>query len=681
MATILVVGDVMLDVTWVVSDHAAPLAQHHGDVPPRRRTRPELPSQRLGAAACTSAALCALGYKVHCLGAWNPDDDNLLRQLAATCGDLALYNAAGSLPAVTITKFRVFVERGGMAPRLGYRFDQDPPAAWRESLNTKWEDRGGLPGALPTGVDAIVVMDFDKGLVTPGLIGALCERYCDTPWFVDSKSPTIVQTLRCVTDAHNLHGFFVNRAELVQLARTLDGSASSPNHIPVGRAQQMPMRDEELDHAVCGALQILATHMDGSCVIAKLDSDGAAAVQNTRFFRSRPEFESRSTLRNAAGVSAGDIFIAQWVTDWLARGARSLGEQRSAETAGCLARARAAAEGWVRFAESFWVGRDSELPRPETYVSAGWRAVVEGAHEGVELAAHEVKDRLDRVFDARYILEQPALDVGIAKHVLNDMLLTDLNVRANVRRFTGEVLSYLDLERPARPLNCLVVAAPGSGKSFFARQLALQLDLDIHEVNASQTATKTDFLSAIADLTVSPRRVPLLMIDEVDSRIDGDYLYGLLLSPMWDGVVRVGPRRHDLPRRMVMLLVTSTQLDQDERQSDGRATPAKLEDFLSRLNGPRFTLPSPRPADRVLIAAVNLLHYHPSLLSVERGFFEMVMQSSAGAREIELFVSRLHASSDGVLRSGALAAARLPPSMDPLNWGSRDLISVKDSSR
>jgi len=196
-----------------------------------------------------------------------------------------------------------------------------------------------------------------------------------------------------------------------------------------------------------------------------------------------------------------------------------------------------------------------------------------------------------------------------------------------------------------RPLSYLISALPGSGKSFLVSELTRAVGGQFIEVNVSQMASVNDLQNAIADVAAiySDARRPVLFIDEADTRVGGEYAFGLLLSVVWESRVRVFPRTFQLPRRLVIVMVVSTALET-------LGTFPKGPDLRSRINGGELQLPEPQPLDRALLAGVALKRHQPGIVEVERGFFDMVAEARVSARDIESFVVRIRPSSNGLLR-------------------------------
>jgi bifunctional ADP-heptose synthase (sugar kinase/adenylyltransferase) len=187
---LIVVGDFMIDRSWVVNAGVPDTVQAHGDVKPMKRIKPSWNSDRLGGAGMTLTALQAMcqlkGYKavLHGIGIWSADDKELMERLArghapsASPGApvqlhrLETTSRTGCTPITTI-KSRFYSQIAEEQPQLIARYDQDP-----DDVEPKYgqEPLAGLQLPPAASVSAVLIADFNKGTVQPELIGALSRR-------------------------------------------------------------------------------------------------------------------------------------------------------------------------------------------------------------------------------------------------------------------------------------------------------------------------------------------------------------------------------------------------------------------------------------------------------------------------------------------------------------------------
>jgi hypothetical protein len=193
----------------------------------------------------------------------------------------------------------------------------------------------------------------------------------------------------------------------------------------------------------------------------------------------------------------------------------------------------------------------------------------------------------------------------------------------DIGRVTNEIYSYFTDATRTRPLNCLMLASPGSGKSHFIDCIAKKLShlrLVATTFNMASMASVADFARPLDEVrnTKVDDKVPLLFLDEFDATPNN---YSLLLPLLWDGALSIGPRHLKLGKVVIVLAGSSASLPSTLKQAKGMRsevqlsadTTQKLIDLFSRINGPVVNIPSlgrggegTRPMDKVVIA-VQLL--------------------------------------------------------------------------
>ena len=140
---------------------------------------------------------------------------------------------------------------------------------------------------------------------------------------------------------------------------------------------------------------------------------------------------------------------------------------------------------------------------------------------------------------------------------------------------------------PRHHFSCMMVARPGSGKTYLARQLAKTVGLRFLPFNITQMQSRTDILKCFDTITAAQsadRESRLLVfVDEVNADIDGSSVFGAFLAPLEEGAyVRDGHTFSIEPCAWIFADTT----DPRKSQKSGKDSPAKGSDFVSRLTLP-----------------------------------------------------------------------------------------------
>jgi hypothetical protein len=231
--------------------------------------------------------------------------------------------------------------------------------------------------------------------------------------------------------------------------------------------------------------------------------------------------------------------------------------------------------------------------------------------------------------------------VALSARLLGDYVNLDWQHRVDIISLINRIEGYANDKSRSRPLNMIMQAEPGSGKSHFIKCLAKNSRL-VGEVGAvtfnmagmQSVEDLTQPLDEVRNLKVLDK-MPILFLDEFDS---DPSKYALLLPLLWDGEVHVGHR--DLKTGKVVIILAASGASIDEAMKNAKsmqkAAPVegtKLVDLLSRINGGEFSIPEldvvaegrDRRTDKVCIA-VSLLkqRYGEKLETVPWSFLHFI---------------------------------------------------------
>lgn len=250
-----------------------------------------------------------------------------------------------------------------------------------------------------------------------------------------------------------------------------------------------------------------------------------------------------------------------------------------------------------------------------------------------ERYAKERKLVIEKIIDAQKPEAQIDLTSAITRSriVLGDYVTLDWKHRSQIVSLANRIQNYADDASRTRPLNIIMQAEPGSGKSHFIRCLAKspRLNSVVAAVtfNMSGMQNVDDLiqpLEAVRNLKVVDK-TPILFFDEFDS---DESNYALLLPLLWDGELHVGHR--DLKTGKIVIILAGSGQNIQKAMADAKAmqkpveATSKLADLLSRINGGEFSIPDldemvgdrDRRADKVCITAALLMDRFGSKLEI-----------------------------------------------------------------
>ena len=251
----------------------------------------------------------------------------------------------------------------------------------------------------------------------------------------------------------------------------------------------------------------------------------------------------------------------------------------------------------------------------------------------------------------------------MSQQLLAGYATLDLAHYVEIQALANAILAYSKDRSRRRPLNIVLHAEPGSGKSHFVKCLAKQLsDARVKEIvfNTSSMRGVEDLahpIDAVRDIKVSDQ-LPLLFLDEFDSKDDN---FAALLPLLWDGEVTVGSRLLQSGKMIVVLAGSGKRIDRVMRslrrmKGGTGTTDGKLKDLLTRINGGELTIPPldevrggrDRRVDKICLA-ISLLRnrFGRSLTTVPWALLRFIVETKFrhGARSVSTLVDQIGAPS------------------------------------
>ncbi|MBV9927406.1 MAG: ATP-binding protein [Acidobacteria bacterium] len=244
--------------------------------------------------------------------------------------------------------------------------------------------------------------------------------------------------------------------------------------------------------------------------------------------------------------------------------------------------------------------------------------------------------------------------------------------------FTRRIEEYAEDQKNSQPLNFVITASPGEGKSHFVECVAktknLKKRVEVVLFNMASMRGPDDLAAAVdgaRNVTVRGK-LPLLFLDEFDSKM-GEY-YPLLLPLLWDGRIALGDHRLEIGRAVIVLAGSSDEVTAAFQPAAGSNKPAdsdkpdtnkprknankprkdrsgnKLTDLVSRINGTHINIPSlndnesDRQVDKVCVAIALLRRkYGAKLRAVPTRLLRFIYDNDFehGVRSIRHLIERI----------------------------------------
>jgi hypothetical protein len=273
-----------------------------------------------------------------------------------------------------------------------------------------------------------------------------------------------------------------------------------------------------------------------------------------------------------------------------------------------------------------------------------------------------------------------ALAIQSSESLLPGYATLDEPHRAEISNLIRDISAYLNDTSRKRPLNCLMLATAGAGKSHFIRQLAGKMRAERVQAVTFNMATMNapddiaQPVDELRNLKVNDR-FPLLFLDEFDS---DPSRYASLLPLLWDGELHVGHRNLKLGKAVIILAGSNPSLPkvmdqsakmQIENASSGETSRdnSKLIDLLSRINGGIINIPDldlrsanrDRRVDKVCIGvALIMARFGRNVKYVSRAFLRFIAHTKFryGVRSIAHLIDLIDS---GLLRKKTLTTAAL----------------------
>lgn len=130
---------------------------------------------------------------------------------------------------------------------------------------------------------------------------------------------------------------------------------------------------------------------------------------------------------------------------------------------------------------------------------------------------------------------------------------------------------YFDKISVSRPLNILLAAPPGTGKSFLIKQIIASIGSsarvsfeEIYVASLENSSELFGIFQRIQSINLEGK-MPVVFFDEIDTKIGGTHLYAKFLAPMWDGTFYLGKDKYFLGKCIFFFAGSTLSLEKESK--------------------------------------------------------------------------------------------------------------------
>lgn len=655
--TVLVVGDWIVDENWTVAPERSitstePLGIHFRSIVGRQGS-----VHKLSGAGRVSHTLHHEISKLNQpsteqirmvgLGLWAENDTKYLEGLVASTANryvnpyelsrapytapdnstdesnIALVNLAPYLKSQeknefgTAHAYQVFQRQPNGDLHLALRLDWEYPTArfssaegnhsWQLEPDTSHELRQELMKHGPK-LEAIVVKCLGKGVLSTDLVKLLTEVFPEVPWFVSTKQGRRAIWLKSL-NKKTLRLLFLSSDPLTHESIVQWRAENSrPSYEAVSYLEEVLDEYHGFLDPNEGAIVAMPSPLSLFALYADTNTPKPRCFRTSSVFpKGRKEVAKR--LGNAS-VVFGNLVADILLTNNPFDSTLKLAAERTYE--------------W-RIGEEEQLAGEQQGPEPNVNPADQFNYETADPWEECMLQWKESRRGLGIV---RAAGGQLCFDLWRGMSAVHRYVALTRTRRSAASRLYGIVKSFAQAQPPPEEASsCLLMDAPGRGKSALVKALAEPLDMEFRLIDLSQMNDRDDLLNRfdgiVTDQAESKRRF-LVFVDEIDS--DGGRWYSQFLAPLESGYyVRGGNRFHIEP--CVWVFAGSTRRDAAADNAKG----TKLPDLKSRLTHGEIQLSNSQKKneeshgqaeerlERVYIAVSLLRQLFPNLKYVTPG--------------------------------------------------------------
>jgi hypothetical protein len=658
--SVLVVGDLAIDRNWLISEPAADEQRYatYDNVVPRSLIEPERFTDVAGGIGTIARALGSIpGMRVYAAGAWSnevagrltdkkellpPDVD--LKKAQANVDFIALADPEDP-PQSTLLRHRIYTPQA-VGTKLLHRFHRDPKIPPTARL---------LLDRLPPrdDIEMVILGDYNGALLNvPGLMNAIRNRYAGLPMVVRSSDKEVIRAYPWTILTLNVYW----AAKVAEVERFDEPIL---RRLPPSNCTWHPMLIRGL-RAIADKVRL----NNKRAFVLNMEEDGALVLHRDRIV---PRMLSAPDALRSLAVGGNDVFLAWLVHHYLESKEKDLGN-----------RLAVACEDALRAAYVFSL-RSKVLSDMDNYYAPRAAVSNDDLKHAPPLAPFIQESTLPRMATlertkpvSKVLATKIPLrrDREIRLHeagwYLDDFFTIDPEFGGTLVRLKQRLRAYVR-EPGARPFLTALLGEPGAGKSTLAEKLAQAVGVTPIFENVAQWDSSADLANVCERVRTAQMRHerPLVFLDEVDTKVNSELMYGKLLSPVWDGSYATHGEVRTLGTPTIFLLAGSTAAWITEAAlyaaaKDSRNHP-KLADLVSRFTFPVVEVPALhlRRPDIAYLVAYGIKRRFPRVEKVEEGIFRLIAQSTClyGARSVARVIEQLERPAEKTVTNDDLPKA------------------------
>lgn len=687
---LLIVGDWVVDEHWVTGIHRSPTSSRTGKAHHRALHNLNSSTRSFCAAGRTASMLFAAqnnGQKVFDIigiGVWHQKDTNVLASMvdaSAVKGhnpyclhheyppppegvkliNLADYSISERQHAAIHDRFgttrvmRIYQQIGSeieLIQRIDWELRSHHENVINQTDFQKLEASDDFANLNSIPPKAVVINDICKGVVTPELIDWLAKKFCDMPWFISTKEsePKWLNKLKSIkVNLVLLHQVAAQRAirnNQIACWITRNGQVTKDSLSLMDKAYNTFKKPPYLLVMPEGLQLIARCKISHKIEMIPQPEDSQAL---------RPSEEVKGLLQKEVEpvsmpvkVPIASVFFPTII-------ALGLFKDGSISDEWVLKKSLTITQEWMSHEASRVQNPINWDPSEEIKILIEYPKNKESddSMTGVwdDFKWKDICDEWNNAFTDTGVIDnltgqtRKTLQLWRAMGEVDGYVCCVHKKKEVLRKVTQEVESFKQQTRKQH-MSCMLIASPGSGKTYLVSKLARSLGMRFLSFNITQMLTKSDILDCFDTIATTQAQNKgdafIVFFDEINARLDNQHVYDIFLAPLEEGVyIRAGKTFHLDP---CFWFFAGTEHPTKAESSTGKDKSNKASDFLSRITiGPLQLVTEGEDArlEKVYLGVSLLRKHFPDVRKISQKVLRTFhsLRPNLEVRDVEHFVS------------------------------------------